>query len=131
MQNLRRTHQREVILQELRAVPNHPTADELYERVRKRLPRISLATVYRNLEVLAELGVIQKIESSGRQKRFDGNPMEHHHIRCVHCGRVDDIEAGEIKEIKLPETSREGYKVLGYNVAFFGVCPSCSEKKLN
>lgn len=129
MQNLRKTHQREVILEELKAYPVHPTTDELYERVRKKLPRISLATVYRNLEVLSELGVIQKIETSGRQKRFDGNPQEHYHIRCIHCGKVDDIDVDEEGTINIPEKSRHGFSVIGYKIEFTGICPACSSQK--
>ncbi|MCI5132654.1 MAG: transcriptional repressor, partial [Candidatus Electrothrix sp. EH2] len=67
---LRMTHQRELILEELGNCHNHPTADALYERIKKKLPRISLATVYRNLEILSEAGMIRKLEISGRQKRF-------------------------------------------------------------
>jgi len=69
--NLRMTRQRRVILEELQSKNNHPSADELYERVRAHLPRISLGTVYRNLEVLCELGEIQKLGLSGPLKRYD------------------------------------------------------------
>ena len=68
----RMTHQRRIILEELRNTRSHPTADEVYEIVRKRIPKISLGTVYRNLELLSESGVIQKLEIGGTQKRFDG-----------------------------------------------------------
>ena len=70
--NLRMTRQRRVILEELRKVKTHPSADEIYEIVRKRLPRISLGTVYRNLEILSESGDIQKLEPGCSLKRFDG-----------------------------------------------------------
>ena len=89
---LRMTNQREMILQELKKSKEHLTADELYDRVRKRMPRISLATVYRNLEILSEAGMIGKLEVSGRQKRFDWNAEEHDHIFCVKCHRVDNLE---------------------------------------
>ena len=87
--NLRMTRQREVILEELRKVNTHPSADEVYEMVRKRLPRISLGTVYRNLEILSESGDIQKLEPGCTLKRFDGNPSEHSHIRCIRCDRIE------------------------------------------
>jgi Fe2+ or Zn2+ uptake regulation protein len=70
-QNLRMTHQREIILDELNRSKTHPTADELFDRIKHKLPRISLATVYRNLEILSAAGLIKKLEMSGRQKRFD------------------------------------------------------------
>jgi Fur family ferric uptake transcriptional regulator len=66
------TRQRKVILEELRNVDTHPSADEIYEMVRKRLPHISLGTVYRNLEILSETGAIQKLELGCAQKKFDG-----------------------------------------------------------
>ena len=70
---MNKTAQREAILEELRSVDTHPTADELYVMLRRRMPQISLGTVYRNLEQLSQLGVIQKLATTGKQKRFDGN----------------------------------------------------------
>ncbi len=84
------TTQRSILLDELRRVDSHPSADELYAMVRRRLPRISLGTVYRNLEILSGLGAIRRIDSGGGLKRFDGNPEEHYHIRCVACDRLVD-----------------------------------------
>ena len=123
---VRMTHQREIILEELKQLKTHPTADELYDIVRKRLPRISLATVYRNLDVLADLGMIQRIEVSGRQKRFDGNPKPHHHIRCLLCGRVADVEIERPAEINFNEIKAHGFKVVGFRLEFEGICPECT-----
>ena len=81
-QNRRMTLQRKTILEVLRQTDFHPSADEIYMMVRERLPRISLGTVYRNLEVLSESGFIQKLELGGTIKRFDWNPEKHYHIRC-------------------------------------------------
>jgi Fe2+ or Zn2+ uptake regulation protein/predicted transcriptional regulator len=131
---LRMTHQREVILDELGKCKNHPTADGLYERVKKRLPRISLATVYRNLEILSEAGMIKKLEISGRQKRFDWDLEQHDHIFCVQCRRVDNIELERDQKLSLPPGHDQGYQIAGCRVEFFGVCPQCQKKnarKLN
>jgi len=84
--NLRMTHQRKVILEEMKKLEGHPTADEVYVRVRERLPRISLGTVYRNLDVLAASGLIRKIEPDFPQMRFDRNTHEHYHVTCMQCG---------------------------------------------
>ncbi len=84
----RMTRQRQVILEELRHMNTHPGADEIHEVVRRRLPRISLGTVYRNLDILCELGEIQKLEFGGTLKRFDGDPGAHYHIRCVDSDAV-------------------------------------------
>ena len=80
---LRMTNQREIILRELKKSKRHLAADELYDIVKKVMPRISLATVYRNLEILSEAGMIGKLEISGRQKRFDFDVSDHDHIYCV------------------------------------------------
>ena len=126
---LRMTNQREIILNELRKSRQHLSADELYVRVKKIMPRISLATVYRNLETLSEAGVIAKLEISGRQKRFDYDIKAHDHIFCVQCHRVDNItlERGLISasSFSLPP----GYQVTGYRVEFSGICPPCQKKK--
>lgn len=125
---LRMTHQREVILDELAKSKSHPTADSLYERVKKRLPRISLATVYRNLEILSEAGMIKKLEISGRQKRFDWDLEQHDHIFCVQCRRVDNIELERDQKLSLPPEYDQGYQIAGCRVEFFGVCPRCQKK---
>ncbi len=119
------TEQRRVILDELQRLGSHPTADELYESVRKRLPSISLGTVYRNLEMLSEAGMIQKLEISGSQKRFDGVTGNHYHVRCLKCGRVDDIEAGPVVDIDKVVKSVHGYQIVSHRLEFVGVCPRC------
>lgn len=125
----RMTHQREVILEEISKYKGHPTADMLYARVKKRLPRISLATVYRNLEILSKAGKIRKLEISGRQKRFDREVREHNHICCVQCHRIDNIHVYS-KEITAAGYERAtGYKISGWRVEFLGICPECQRKK--
>ena len=121
---LRMTRQRQVILDELRSVTTHPTADEVYDMVRKILPRISLGTVYRNLELMHEAGMVMKLETAGMQKRFDGNPAPHYHIRCINCGIVRDLEL-EDKGHDLESTLKTDFKVLGHRLEFYGLCPAC------
>ena len=126
--NLRITPQRKVILEELRTADSHLTADEVYKMVRARLPRISLGTVYRNLEILSRLGMIHKLELGGMQKRFDGKTQDHYHLRCVRCGRIDDVP---MEPHTVLEGSVEGltdYKVLGHRLEFVGLCLTCREK---
>lgn len=125
---IRMTRQREIIVGELKSMKTHPTADELYDRVKKRLPRISLATVYRNLEILSRLDIIQKLEVTGRQKRFDGDISNHYHIKCIKCGKVDDIPAIQLNEIERAVTDPCGYTVLGHRLEFEGICPECKKK---
>jgi len=95
--------------------------------VRRRLPRISLGTVYRNLEVLHEDGHILKLESAGTEARFDATTAAHHHIRCTSCGRVRDVEA-DLHENPI-ERIRDacGFRVESFDVRFYGTCPDCQE----
>lgn len=125
----RMTQQRRVILEELRRENNHPAADEIYERVRKRLPRISLATVYRNLDVLCELGEIQRLELSGAMNRYDGVSKKHYHIRCVGCDRVDDAPLAPLNELEDDLYGTTVYEIIGHNLEFTGLCPDCSRKR--
>ena len=121
----RMTRQRQVILTELRKVTSHPTADAVYEMVRRKMPNISLGTVYRNLEVLTRIGQIAKLEVGGCQKRFDGNPRPHDHVRCVHCGKVDDMPVSlAVDPIAQAQADCE-YRLLGYHLEFTGICPKC------
>jgi Fur family ferric uptake transcriptional regulator len=123
------TYQRQVILEELAKVTSHPTAYDLHKMVNKRLPKISLGTVYRNLELLSESNEIQRLDVSGHQRRFDANAKDHHHIRCIHCSRVDDlpIDTTSVLEDIVFRTSE--YTVLGHKIEFYGICPECKVKE--
>jgi len=107
----------------------HPSADELYGRVKKRLPRISLGTVYRNLEMLSCEGIIRRLETAGSQMRFDADTGDHRHIRCIGCGRIDDPAAGADRARCDARVAKgTGYRVLGRRVEYLGVCPACRKK---
>ena len=125
----RNTSQRRVILEELREVSSHPTAEEIYAMAKRRLPRISLGTVYRNLEGLTNDGMVVRLQTTGTRKRFDGNPARHYHIRCVTCGRVDDLPVRVAPDIEAARKGRTGYRVLGCRMEFDGVCPRCRKKR--
>ena len=126
--NRRITKQRQVILEELRKLNTHPSADEIYKVVRRRLPRISLGTVYRNLEVLAQMGEIQKLELSGSLKRWDWNTNKHYHIRCVRCNRVDDAPIAPLNQLENELYEATVFEIIGHNLEFTGFCPECSKK---
>jgi Fur family ferric uptake transcriptional regulator len=120
------TQQRKIILEELRKVDTHPSADEVYELVRRRLPRISLGTVYRNLEILSKTGAIQKLEPGCSLKRFDGNPHEHYHIRCIQCDRVVDAHFDIELNFTNEDCKGSSFKIIGHKLEFIGLCPGCS-----
>jgi Fur family ferric uptake transcriptional regulator len=122
------TRQRRVILEELNNIDSHPTADEVYERARRQLPRISLGTVYRNLEILSEYGMIQKLELGGTQKRFDGKVENHYHIRCIRCGCIEDVPTTNLTNIEHAVRGTIDYEIIGIRVEFIGICPQCKEE---
>ncbi|MDR0932569.1 MAG: transcriptional repressor [Victivallales bacterium] len=127
---MNKTAQREAILQELRSSDSHPTANELYTVLRIKLPSISLGTVYRNLEQMAQVGMVREIETAGKQKRFDGVVDGHHHIRCPICDALKDAPSALFGKI-----DREVYEIMcamecdSFNLEFSGQCRKCKNTK--
>jgi Fur family ferric uptake transcriptional regulator len=123
----RRTRQREVVLELVRSTMDHPTADWVYRQARRRLPRISLGTVYRNLKRLAAEGLIREIHAAGQGTRFDGNTGQHHHVRCVACGRVNDLPASIDTRREEAAARALNFRILGHHVEIQGLCPRCQD----
>jgi len=126
---LRNTRQRQVIVEELEKLSSHPTATELYQIVRQRLPHISLGTVYRNLEILSESGKINTLQLAGSEKRFDGRTDIHYHMRCVRCGRVEDLPIEPIQAIDAALKNVPEFEVLSYRIEFVGICAYCKQRE--
>ena len=125
----RNTKQRQVILEELQKLKTHPTASRLYVAVRRRMPKISLGTVYRNLELLNRMGVIQKIKFSNGEARYDGAVEHHDHLRCVCCGKLDDAPGPPLALSTRRKEDRGGYKITGHRLEFLGICPQCRHNR--
>lgn len=123
------TAQRKVVFDVLRSRFDHPTADEMYDAVRRRLSGVSRATVYRILATFVEWGIAGKVFSGSRGSRFDGNVHPHDHLHCTRCDRVDDC-AGQAARISRPrDAQRRGFLIRGYSVVFQGLCSECSRKE--
>jgi len=120
------TEQRTVIVEELRKLRNHPGADEIFLRVKKRLPRISLGTVYRNLELLAAQGLIRRLEARTGGKRFDPVIEPHGHFRCLGCGTVEDLPF-PLKPPRLPRGSAWARERTVQGADYFGLCAACTQ----
>lgn len=122
------TRQRRIMLDQIKMMKSHPTACQLYDAVRQKLPDISLATVYRNLELLAEKGFIGKIVTDGRQMRFDGNTEIHYHAHCIGCDAVIDIPADRsiISFLSNDFKNPEDFRILGARIELTGYCGSCA-----
>lgn len=121
----RNTPQRKILLEELSGLKTHPTASELFELVRKRLPRISLGTVYRNLEVLHEEGQIAKLDLAGHEARFDAMVEPHSHVRCTRCDKVRDIPEMDSRKFQPTTGEMDGFLIQGFKLEYFGICPEC------
>ena len=119
------TRQREAILCALRRAHTHPTALELFDAVRPEVPSITLATVYRNLKVLEELGLVAEVKGPGGAARYDGNPEKHWHVTCTRCGRVGDISGPERPLTLAAAQEVTDFCLTGYHLSFEGVCPEC------
>jgi len=126
------THQRELILKAIKEHGSHPTADEVYVWVRERLPRISLGTVYRNLDILATCGLINKLGPPSPQKRFDGNTKAHYHVACACCGNIDDLSFepsdNPLENLENALGNLTKYGIFGHKLEFIGLCPKCMEE---
>jgi Fur family peroxide stress response transcriptional regulator len=122
------SRQREAIKEYLAHTKEHPTADTVYMSIRATHPNISLGTVYRNLNMLAEQGEILKLNCQDGSDRFDGNPKPHYHFLCNGCGRVLDIEMESIDHINKIAAADFGGKVEGHVTYFYGRCPNCVQK---
>lgn len=120
----RHSRQRQAVLDAVRTC-DHPTADDVCETVRKSLPRVSLGTVYRNLELLASCGMIRRLPQAGQPTRFDADCGVHYHIRCRECGRVDDLPAGPVWD-QIQSLSSKGYRDIEHHLELIGLCPHCA-----
>ena len=121
----RNTKQKEAILRILKGTTSHPTADWIYEQVRREIPNISLGTVYRNLRLLKEEGKILELDLAGSFSRFDANTKNHYHFRCELCGRVFDLDEPVDKEIDKRVARKTGFKVSQHRLEFRGLCIDC------
>jgi Fur family transcriptional regulator, peroxide stress response regulator len=128
-QRLPKTIQRRVILEAVLDREDHPTADQLFDDVRGRIPGVSRTTVYRGLEALVQLGVVRRANHSNAVARFDGKTDHHHHLVCLGCDRVTDLDDLKLDPIKLPDARRTGFEIADYSIHFEGYCQECRRKK--
>ena len=125
---LRLTRPRRLILDVVRATDAHPTAALVYQRVRRRLPRVSLATVYRNLRVLASEGFLAERADTGGL-RFDGNTGPHDHFTCLACRRIYDVPARVEPGARRRLSARTGFEVLDHRTEYYGRCAACRRSR--
>jgi Fur family transcriptional regulator, peroxide stress response regulator len=125
----RTTRQREEVFRALQGDHTHPFAHEIYRRVHKKLPRISLATVYRNLHSLVEGGKIRTLLLREQVARYDPETSEHDHFICERCGRIIDLFLPRDRPIDLTSLANDGYLVTRHDLTVHGVCPTCAARR--
>ncbi|MCR5494365.1 MAG: transcriptional repressor [Treponema sp.] len=129
MQN-RNSAQRSLILNIMDGNKSHPTADEIYDEARKQDSHISRGTVYRNLNLLVENGLLLRIPVPGQADHFDSTLSDHYHFYCRECNRVFDVPDFDVEGIKAVEKSLEeqGFESVCHKIVFEGTCPDCCRK---
>jgi Fur family peroxide stress response transcriptional regulator len=122
------TPQRLTVFRHLTAGHGHPSAEELYTTVRRELPTLSLATVYKTLDALARIGVVRRVARVGARSRWDAGLESHHHLVCIDCGGVSDVLDAQLDAVKRRAASvagRRGFEASGHVVDIFGRCAAC------
>jgi Fur family peroxide stress response transcriptional regulator len=119
------TTQRRTVLEVLLARTDHPTADQIFDAVQEQNPQVSRRTVYRVLETLAEWGLIRRVHHPGATARFDAKVHRHHHLVCIRCSRMVDLESQDLDGISMPKGRPHGFDVCDFSVQLMGICPEC------
>ena len=123
------THQRQVIYRMLAESEQHPTPETVYHRVRRLIPSISLATVYRNLKTFVGLGLIEEVGSEAGAYRLDANLDRHHHLVCLRCKAVVDLYDPQLDRVRATRPNPNNFRILRYQVEALGLCPRCRAKR--
>ncbi|MCL5269205.1 MAG: transcriptional repressor [bacterium] len=126
---LKLTHQRLEIYRELAVSEEHPAAETIHRRVRRRLPTISQDTVYRNLKLLAQEGLISIVGMSHERLRFDANMGMHHHFVCVHCGLIRDFYSSNSAVATMPKEAKTFGEPVSLRLEVKGVCHGCRTRR--
>lgn len=124
----RTTPQRLHILRALLATEEHPTAEDLWNRVRLISPTTTLATVYKTLDVLSEMGEVMELETRDQSRHYDAlHPEAHPHAVCKRCGRIDDVDLEGAEDLQSQATKASGYQIDEQSLTFYGLCSPCQE----
>ncbi len=119
------THQRLAVYEELAGRRDHPSAESLHASLKKAYPSLSLATVYKTLQTLHELGMVSRVDSPAAQARYDAVLETHHHAVCSACGGIEDLFDPRLDALPAPKAA--GFKIAGHSVHFHGLCARCAK----
>jgi Fur family peroxide stress response transcriptional regulator len=122
------THQRQVIYDMLVVMPGHPSPEEVFDRVRKKLPSISLATVYKTIHTFIESGILREVSPHHGSLRVDDNIRPHHHLVCTTCKSITDVDDSVFEPLRFKHRLPQGFKFERFAVDILGLCPQCAAK---
>lgn len=128
---VRITPQRQSILQYLIEADSHPTADEIYQSLSPQFPNMSVATVYNNLKVFKETGLVKELTYGDASSRFDFETHNHYHIICDQCGKITDFHYPRLDEVEQLAQHVTSFSVTHHRMEIYGVCPECQSKNKN
>jgi len=129
-QGHRITPQRIAVLRVLLESRDHPSVEDIFEKVKVNFPTTSLATIYKTMSVLKELGELLELEFSNDHNRYDGNkPYPHPHLICTKCKKIVDPELGSLTDMTRELVSHTGYQILSHRLEFYGICPECRGRR--
>jgi Fur family peroxide stress response transcriptional regulator len=124
----KRSKQRQRILEVLGSTDTHPTADWIYAKLKKEFPSLSMGTVYRNLTILQEQGLINKIHFGSTHDRFEAHVEPHYHLVCQQCSSIQDFEMSGYEELNKKAGRMTDFQIQRHRIDFFGICGKCSAK---
>lgn len=122
------THQRQVIFETLASLPGHPSPEEVFEKVRKKIPAISLATVYKTIHTFLNSGIFGEVSLHHGSLRVDRNTRPHHHLVCTRCKSLVDIDEADLEPVRLCVSLPEGFRVHRYAIEILGLCAKCAAR---
>jgi len=128
-QGHRMTPQRMAILEILLKSKEHPTAEQIFKSVKTNFPMTSLATVYKTVSMLKEMGEVLELGFHDECARYDGSPCPHPHLVCIKCKKIVDLDIGDTDELSQQVARRTGYRIESHRFDFYGVCPQCQDDK--
>ena len=129
--NLAATHQRRVIYETVMSMHGHPSPELIYDAVRRKIPSISLATVYKNVRTFLDSGMLREVSLHHGSLRVEPNESEHHHIVCVRCRQITDLEPDGISAApaRIKQRLPRGFRVTRIAVDVLGICASCAARE--
>ena len=126
--SLAATHQRQILFEVVQEMEGHPSPEEIYARVRRRIPSVSLATVYKNLHLFIERGVVGEVSLHHGSLRIETNRAAHHHLVCRGCKSITDLDEKSFKLEMERDYVSPAFQVERYSIEVVGLCPACKKK---